>query len=590
MEDNIRRRDFLKGVGVAGAAAAAAGAVLIPGAARAAESSSSSATDSSGSSPDNLNSEAWLGEAPEFTEADEELSADVIVVGLGDSGVCAVRAAAEEGVSVLAFERCEANTCTGGDVAVIGGDIQEQYGRGDGFLDPNELSLVHQKESSFHTKQPIFNRWAAEMKDVFSWFVDAAGSYILPETFSDVPEENQDNYLFPYFVPMPDTYDYTQELLPCYPTSLGFSSLSVALKNNLDKAVADAGSKLSLRYGCKVERLIMEDGSCTGVWARDLTNDKVIRASAKNGVILATGDYSSNPDMLARFAPTTVENNITCLWMWRDVNGDATNDGSGHKLGSWAGACMQQWHAPMIHHMGGGAGADGRGVMGNNGWLWINREGKRFMNEDLPGQQLENQVELQPGMVAYQIFDASWPDELKYFPCGHGVANIYSEEELPEWTSEGQRINVRTKADLEKAVSEGRCLTSDTLDGLLAQIDGLDVDTAKETISHYNELCEAGEDSDFGKSSQRLFAVRTAPFYAVECGPAFMLVCCGGLESDEDCHTYDSGRKVIPGLYVCGNVQGDRFAVEYPISLKGLSVSMAIFYGYVAGKNAAQKV
>ncbi len=60
------------------------------------------------------------------------------------------------------------------------------------------------------------------------------------------------------------------------------------------------------------------------------------------------------------------------------------------------GAAIEQWHAPMIHHMGGGAGSDGRGVIGNNGFLMLNLRGERFMNEDVPGQQLENQVELQP--------------------------------------------------------------------------------------------------------------------------------------------------------------------------------------------------
>lgn len=60
-----------------------------------------------------------------------------------------------------------------------------------------------------------------------------------------------------------------------------------------------------------------------------------------------------------------------------------------------------------------------------------------------------------------------------------------------------------------------------------------------------------------------------------------------GLESDEDCHTYDIDRNVIPGLYVAGNVQGSRFAHQYPISMPGCSVGFALFYGYVAGKNAA---
>jgi hypothetical protein len=47
---------------------------------------------------------------------------------------------------------------------------------------------------------------------------------------------------------------------------------------------------------------------------------------------------------------------------------------------------------------------------------------------------------------------------------------------------------------------------------------------------------------------------------------------------------------VIPGLYVAGNVQGSRFAAEYPITLKGVSHSLAMFYGYIAGKNAVNEV
>lgn len=39
-----------------------------------------------------------------------------------------------------------------------------------------------------------------------------------------------------------------------------------------------------------------------------------------------------------------------------------------------------------------------------------------------------------------------------------------------------------------------------------------------------------------------------------------------------------------------GNVQGNRFATEYPIGLKGVSHSMAMYYGYVAGKNAMQEI
>lgn len=46
-------------------------------------------------------------------------------------------------------------------------------------------------------------------------------------------------------------------------------------------------------------------------------------------------------------------------------------------------------------------------------------------------------------------------------------------------------------------------------------------------------------------------------------------------------------RNPIPGLYAAGNVQGDRFALQYPISTPGCSVGLVLFYGYVAGKSAA---
>ena len=45
-------------------------------------------------------------------------------------------------------------------------------------------------------------------------------------------------------------------------------------------------------------------------------------------------------------------------------------------------------------------------------------------------------------------------------------------------------------------------------------------------------------------------ALENCPFYADKFECALLLVICGGLESDEDCHTYDTNRNIIPGLYV----------------------------------------
>ena len=594
-EMNVTRRNFLSGAALVSAAIAGAGlAGCAPQSAAPAASSSSAgetlgATGAANSTVgfDGTGTLPWLGEAPAISDdqVEEELTADVVVVGLGAAGVPAARAAAEAGAKVVCLESSSHLNSVASDMAIFGGQTQAQWGRGDGFLDKKMVVNMHMEECSHHVSQSVISRYYDESGAALDWFVGASKNlYMAPESYAEIPTDAQANYMFPYMYPVPETYDYTKEDLPCYPTSVGFSSLATVMADNLQAAV-DAGAEV--RYSTKgVELILNDEGAVAGIYAQAAGSDGYLKITAQS-VILATGDYLGNEDMMKFYAPECVENGINILSIDLDDEGNYTNVGEGHKMGAWAGAAIEQWHAPMIHHMGGGAGADGRGVIGNNGYLWLNLRGKRFMNEDLPGQQLENQVELQPQRKAYQFFDASWPEQLAYFPAAHGVACIYRDEPLPEHTASGLRINVRTPADIDAAVEEGRCLKADTIDELLGMIEGMDVETAKASIERYNELARAGEDTDFFKSSQRLFALENGPFYAAECGCALTLGNLGGLESDEDCHVYNTDRELIPGLYAAGATQGGRFAVQYPISLKGLSCGMCMVYGKIAGENAA---
>ena len=589
-KSGISRRSFLTGAAAISAALAGAGltgcapkVVGVAGGAAGAAGSGNGQTmgfDGTGAMP-------WLGEAPSISDSDvaETLDADVVVVGLGCAGVPATRAAAEAGAKVIAIEASAQLNSVASDMAVLGGETMAKWERGDGFLDKHMVVNMHMEEGSHHSSFDIISRYYDESGKALDWFVKGCPDmYIASETYEEVPEANRAHYLYPYFYPMLETYDYTKEDMPCYPTSVGFSSLATAMADNLQRA-QEAGAEV--RYNTKGVKLICaDDGSIAGVYAQDTSAGKYLKINAKS-VILATGDYLANEDMMKYFAPACVENGNQILSLDLDAQGNYTNVGDGHKMGVWAGAAVEQWHAPMIHHMGGGAGSDGRGVIGNNGYLWLNLHGKRFMNEDVPGQQLENQVELQPQRKAYQFFDSSWPEQLKYFPAAHGIACIYKDEALPDWTPSGLKINVRCPADIEAAVAEGRCLKADTIDELLAKIDGMNAQVAKESIERYNQLAKADSDEDFGKSSQRMFALENGPFYAAECGVALTLANLGGLESDSDCHVYNTERQVISGLYAAGAPQGGRFNVQYPISLKGLSAGMCMVFGKIAGENAA---
>ncbi len=542
--------------------------------------------------------EDWLGTEPEIDESKvaKTVDVDVAVVGCGIAGVAACRSVAEDGGLVAAFEKADGPQCRSGEYAVINGKVQAKWGRDTWTREQiDDIIDSHMVESTYRCKRSIMSKWAHNIGDAFDWWVEANPDlYYAETTRSAIPDESADNFIIPIFYPLPEHYDWKQERFPCYPTSVEFKpDQHITVEANMQKAI-DTGNVQTF-YGCFVEKLIMENGRCVGLYARDAATGEYIKCNASKGVILSTGDYSQNTRMLKHFCPEVIENNIQCLFTNVDVEGNFTNQGDGIQLGMWAGAQVQQSHAPMIHHMGGGADLAGVGVMGNAGFLNLDLNGKRFMNEDLPGQQLENQIELQKNRESWQIFDSNWPEQLPYMPAAHGGACYYedyaSEDEGPKNNTTYR--NYKSPYQLEAAVADGRAVKADTLEELVAKIypdDTAAQQTALDSIQRYNELAKAGYDEDFHKPASRMWAVENGPFYADKFTTALLLVCIGGLESDEDCHTFDADRNVIPGLYVAGNIQGNRFATEYPIGLKGVSHSMAMYYGYVAGKNALKDI
>lgn len=542
--------------------------------------------------------EDWLGTEPEIDESKvaKTVDVDVAVVGCGIAGVAACRSVAEDGGLVAAFEKADGPQCRSGEYAVINGKVQAKWGRDTWTREQiDDIIDSHMVESTYRCKRSIMSKWAHNIGDAFDWWVEANPDlYYAETTRSAIPDESADNFIIPIFYPLPEHYDWKQERFPCYPTSVEFKpDQHVTVEANMQKAI-DTGNVQTF-YGCFVEKLIMENGRCVGLYARDAATGEYIKCNASKGVILSTGDYSQNTKMLKHFCPEVIENNIQCLFTNVDVEGNFTNQGDGIQLGMWAGAQVQQSHAPMIHHMGGGADLAGVGVMGNAGFLNLDLNGKRFMNEDLPGQQLENQIELQKNRESWQIFDSNWPEQLPYMPAAHGGACYYedyaSEDEGPKNNTTYR--NYKSPYQLEAAVADGRAVKADTLEELVAKIypdDTAAQQTALDSIQRYNELAKAGYDEDFHKPASRMWAVENGPFYADKFTTALLLVCIGGLESDEDCHTFDADRNVIPGLYVAGNIQGNRFATEYPIGLKGVSHSMAMYYGYIAGKNALKDI
>ncbi len=526
-----------------------------------------------------LSNDDWLGPEPmiDETQIDETIEADVVIIGAGIAGICAARSAAEEGASVVIIEKSAHFNCRSGQYCVIGGKINEYFGRP--AVDPDVVADRIMRECRYRIKRPIISRWTHHAHEVFDWYISAMPDMYIAKTSGEkIPPEHKRFYMVPLSWPQPEEYDYREEEYPVYPNSLIFvPGHAPLIRRNLEICTQELGVKVY--YGHFAEKLERDDGRFIGVLVRDSAGERYIRFLAKKGIVMTTGDNAGNPSIVKHFMPSVFENHIPLTPMrTKDVEGNLINTGDGLKMGAWAGAKVDQYHTINAHNMG---------IMfygmGNTPFLFLNRHGKRFMNENVPGQQIENQLEMQPGNILHQIFDDNWREQLRFMPPNHGGICGYEAEESDTM---GEVIS---EAEFQRGIQKGNIKRGETLEALLEQLD-IDKAMALRSIERYNSLARKGHDDDFNKAAKRLFPIEKGPFYATTFGLSPMLSCIGGLESDEECHVFNEAGDVMPGLYVAGNVQGSIYAGEYPICVRGMSHSICMFYGYVAGKNAVNNV
>ncbi|HKY89771.1 MAG TPA: FAD-binding protein, partial [Nevskiaceae bacterium] len=328
-----------------------------------------------------------------------------------------------------------------------------------------------------------------------------------------------------------------------------------------DTLINTAGAKgVEHALGTRVESLIVENGRVTGIRAEGME----LRARA---VIVTTGGFGNSPDMIRRLYPTAAQH------------------------GEWTYAV--HFRAPFI--LGDGialAEAVGADVVGHDTglllptsgfgrfveafmppWLMVvNTGGHRFMNESAPYAVSGYLMNAQPGSHGYALFDERALEEasqdLRYADPYHSGAA------MPTWEYHMIRRNIESGA-----VRRAHSLQE------LAKIIGVDPLTLETTVAKYNTDCDAGVDTQFGKTMHRFYPLRTPPFYAREVRAAVIGQTGAGLNINESAQVLDVHGRVIPGLYaggeVLGCVQGKRY------SGGGLGIANAMVFGRLAGQSAA---
>jgi fumarate reductase flavoprotein subunit len=480
----------------------------------------------------------------------ETFTADVIVVGAGTSGKAAALTAAENGAKVIQIDRHTTYRYSGGHIGGIDSRLQKKAGVKN---DIDEICLQLMRWGGNYPDQRWYRLWAEHSGATLDWVMDMTD----PEGITTVL----------YQWPRPAWYDAKKEYYPNFPvthfqTSAWSKGLdhSLALEN-LQKHALKRG--VAIHYQTRAMQVVRrENGRVTGVIAMNKNGDYVLY-NGRKAVVMCTGDYGNNPWMMQKYCPQGVaaalENNI---YMTRNedlrVAPEPLDTGDGYQMIMRIGGVMGLGpHAPMAHATA--------GPLGNAPFLRVNIDGERYENEDVTAQSIANSLNHQPFNKAWQIFDSKWEDEITRM--GLGLGRFYTVTEMV-------RTNFETLS-----------VKADTLEELAEKI-GVPAKNFKATVARYNKMAEMGKDLDYAKNPMRLTPLNKPPYYAGATKQEFLVVL-GGLNANLKQQPLDADRKPIPGLYLAGNMIGNRFAIDYPVMCAGLSHGLAYVTGRLVGKYAA---
>ena len=529
-------------------------------------------------------------------------SAQVVVVGWGAAGACAALQARQEGASVLVIDRFEgggASALSGGVVYAGGGTPQQKEA---GFVDsPQSMHAYLRHEVGQVVSDATLERFCHDSVANQRWLESHGVRFgaTMPDHKTSYPPEGK----FLYYSGNEMVPAYGQHLPPGQkPAPRGHRVVAKGQSGAtffaaLQKATLQVGAQTLLQ--ASVRRLVCEqnaDGSPgrvlgVEVWhmpagdartaqhARlheDYRRHRTFRAGkamaclneaarlereaaqprlvrALQGVVLSTGGYIFNPELMAQHAPHTRKG-------W--PIGDAGCDGSGLRLGHSVRAASAELHNISSWRFITPPAVWPQGVV-------VNRAGERFCNEQVYGATLGHELVEHQGGKAWLILDGTLRRQAT-FQCLFG--KLWAFQSLPAL-----------------AMMWLKAVKAPNAQALAARI-GADPAKLQASIASANASAQgAGEDA-FGKSADMRHALQ-GPLLALDISmgnPLFPLatLSLGGLRVDEDSgQVLDATGQAIPGLYAAGRTAIGLASRRY---ISGLSLADCVFSGRRAGRAAAQ--
>ena len=580
---SMNRRDFLKGAATAGAiasagmlAACSSSGVNEGGMGASQAGASDVLTEASREAP-------WSFEvAPDpIPEEDivNEYTADVVVVGGGMSGMCCACSASEMGVDVIVVTASSRGISRGGSNNGINTAYQKEHGITYTEQDAMRVVKTEQFISTCSVDTRKWAKWVNHSGESIDWMCDVMKQQGL-ETSLEFGYEDPDG-----LTSCPaSSHNFWNEEQP-FGALYGAPLQAQAYARQIE---AQGGT---IHYNTVAEQLVRDDdntGRVSAVIAKD-AEGAYVRYNANKAVVLATGDFSKDRDMMAKYCPNAYEM-FKDVITWDNVNYDdelvytGLFPGQGHKMGLWVGAAWQRTYPnpPMMY-----VNSKWPSSGGVAGFLGINlgSDGKRFMNENTTMVFLANLLMQRPDQKIFMVWDTDFAYRKEVYNQ-FGTCVDYVNGTQPQKPED-------IIASWEEDVSTGEYYKADSIDDLLSQMSeqGLNAENAKQSIEDWNRYCEQGYDEEFQDNPALLNPIAKAPFYGsfVDKTSLAFLTVMGGLRTNENLQVCEEDDAPIEGLYCVGTMIGDFYANQYTFTVFGQNLgACCCTLPYLLGRDLAE--
>ena len=326
-------------------------------------------------------------------------------------------------------------------------------------------------------------------------------------------------------------------------------------------------------------QLVKDGDTVTGVLVRNTEDDSIIQYNAK-AVLVATGGYAGNAERIKQIYGD-IEVWPLCNVLSVGQGFDMVMEAGGIADRNW-GLCCNEFgganHKIPDRPGAAMAFANQAQKFAIYGGLIVNQNGDRFMNEQYLSDRplaLGGEMSLREGKY-YAVVD-----EEMFEKCRDEGVYAYFGKPADWYVAQQEGAQQAAVLDKLDSAMEDALAQQWAVKGSLAECaEFFGLDHLEDTVAAYNALCEAGEDSQFFKSSYLLKALTGDTFYVVEYEPSIWSTF-GGVKTDDYCRALTADQKPIPGLYVAGVDNGSLYCNPY-YENEGASLGIAYTSGIVA--------